>query len=363
MPSSQVSRKALICSGWRVASSALPSLTSRLRVLTCQLRAELDAVGRVHVDHLDLALEALLLGQRGHHQQRVAEDHPVGPVLLVAVELDELLELDAVEVVEERQLGLGLALARRVAQVLDDRLRADLLLDVDGDDRHLEVAARPARPCPSRRAAGRATGRGGRASSPGALRHPRTKPRSSLVGMLVRLSWWRGGVDGLGAVGLLLAAISSLLRLLGARRCSGRVARPRSSGGGHADISLSTSRALARDAWLEVDRRQPLPDRGSAPRACSGRCPRQDRHLDRMASSMRDLTCTGRDHGSDECRVRPRDRRVDCRHDAGSAARPLESGAVLGADLVALRRDCAIDAEPSHESARDGCQSSHAAST
>ncbi len=102
--------------------------------------AELDAVGRVHVDHLDLALEALLLGQRGHHQQRVAEDHAVGPVLLVAVELDELLELDAVVVVEQRHLGLGLALARRVAQVLDDHLRQDLLLDVDGDDRHLEVA-------------------------------------------------------------------------------------------------------------------------------------------------------------------------------------------------------------------------------
>ncbi len=37
MPSSQVSRNALICSGWRVTSSALPSFTSRLRVLTCQL--------------------------------------------------------------------------------------------------------------------------------------------------------------------------------------------------------------------------------------------------------------------------------------------------------------------------------------
>ena len=38
---SQVSRKALICSGWRVTSSALPSLTSRLRVETCQLEPNL----------------------------------------------------------------------------------------------------------------------------------------------------------------------------------------------------------------------------------------------------------------------------------------------------------------------------------
>ena len=30
-----------ICSGWRVASSALPSFTSRLRVLTCQLEPNL----------------------------------------------------------------------------------------------------------------------------------------------------------------------------------------------------------------------------------------------------------------------------------------------------------------------------------
>jgi hypothetical protein len=42
--------------------------------------------------------------QAGHHQQRVAEDHPVRPVLVVLVEVDLLVEVvDAVEVVEQRQ--------------------------------------------------------------------------------------------------------------------------------------------------------------------------------------------------------------------------------------------------------------------
>ena len=106
MPSSQVSRNALICSGWRVTSTSLPSLTSRLRVRHLPVGAEPDAVRRVDVDHLDLAAQVLLLGEAGHHEQRVAEDQPVRPVALVGVEVDELLELDAVEVVEERQLRL-----------------------------------------------------------------------------------------------------------------------------------------------------------------------------------------------------------------------------------------------------------------
>ncbi len=55
--------------------------------------AELDAVGRVDVDRLDLALQPFLLGEARHHQQRVAQDHPVRPVLVVVVEVDLLVEL------------------------------------------------------------------------------------------------------------------------------------------------------------------------------------------------------------------------------------------------------------------------------
>src|SRR5262249_31244370 len=66
--------------------------------------AELDPVGRVHVDHLDLALQPFFLRQRVHDQQRVAQDQPVGPVLLVAVELHQLFPRDAIEVPEEVHL-------------------------------------------------------------------------------------------------------------------------------------------------------------------------------------------------------------------------------------------------------------------
>ena len=114
--------------------------------------AELDAVGRVDVDRLDLALEAFLLGERVHHQQGVAQNHAVGPLhaVLVLVEFNELLELDAVEVGEKGEHLLlrsadslvRVNLPRRTrgqgcprschAQVFDDDLRMDLFLDVNG---------------------------------------------------------------------------------------------------------------------------------------------------------------------------------------------------------------------------------------
>ena len=48
----------LTCSGSRVMWSALPSFTSRLVVDHWKLRVELDAVGRVEVDALNLAAQA-----------------------------------------------------------------------------------------------------------------------------------------------------------------------------------------------------------------------------------------------------------------------------------------------------------------
>ena len=57
----------------------------------------------------------------------------------MGVEVDELLELDAVEVVEEREFGLGLTGGRGLAQILDQDPRVDLLLDVDRDRGDLEV--------------------------------------------------------------------------------------------------------------------------------------------------------------------------------------------------------------------------------
>ena len=44
-----------------------------------EVRTEADAVGRVHVDHLDLATEAFVLKQAVHHDEAVAEDQTVHP--------------------------------------------------------------------------------------------------------------------------------------------------------------------------------------------------------------------------------------------------------------------------------------------
>ena len=95
------------------------------------VRAELDAVGRVDVDHLDLAAQLLPLGERRHHLKGVAEDHPVRPVGVVLVEVDLVELVEAVEGVEERQLGLVLGTLGGAAEVLDQDPGVDLLLDVD----------------------------------------------------------------------------------------------------------------------------------------------------------------------------------------------------------------------------------------
>ena len=52
-----------------------------------EVGVEADAVGRVDVDALDLSTQSLPLGHGGHHLQAVAQNHPVGPVGVVPVEL------------------------------------------------------------------------------------------------------------------------------------------------------------------------------------------------------------------------------------------------------------------------------------
>ena len=97
-----------------------------------EVGVELDAVGWVEVDALHLAAQPFALGQRRHHLQAVAEDHAVGPVGVVAVELGAgVVVRQAVEVGEQIEL-LGRRLLSFLAapdQVVDQHLRVDLLLD------------------------------------------------------------------------------------------------------------------------------------------------------------------------------------------------------------------------------------------
>ena len=85
MPSRQVSRKALTCSGSRVMWATLPSLTSLLVVDHWKLELNRIPLGRVNVDALHLALKTFSARQGCHYLQAVAQDHPVGPVLVVFV--------------------------------------------------------------------------------------------------------------------------------------------------------------------------------------------------------------------------------------------------------------------------------------
>ena len=67
-----------------------------------EIAVEFDAVGRVEVDALHFAAQALALSEAGHHLQGVAKDHAVRPVLVVLVELGLVHALgDTVEVGEQ----------------------------------------------------------------------------------------------------------------------------------------------------------------------------------------------------------------------------------------------------------------------
>jgi len=58
--------------------------------------------------HCTLPPQALALGQAGHHLQAVAEDHAVGPVGVVLIEVGLVRALGyTVEVGEEVELTLG----------------------------------------------------------------------------------------------------------------------------------------------------------------------------------------------------------------------------------------------------------------
>ena len=112
-----------------------------------EVRVELDAVGRIEVDALHLAAQPLALGERRHHLQAVAEDHPVRPVGVVLVELGaRVVARQAIEVGEQVGLEsrlprepLGLRRLAVAQQVVDQRLRMHLLLDEERRCLHHQV--------------------------------------------------------------------------------------------------------------------------------------------------------------------------------------------------------------------------------
>ena len=100
-----------------------------------EVGAVLDAVGRVDVDHLHLAAHALLFEEAVHHQQAVARDQAVAPVVGVLVELDRPPEGRVLLLgLEQRLLARAVALADR----LDDGAGIDPLVDMERDGRNRE---------------------------------------------------------------------------------------------------------------------------------------------------------------------------------------------------------------------------------
>ena len=101
-----------------------------------EVGAVADAVRRVEVDRLHLPAEALLLDQAVHHQQAVARNQAVGPVVAVPVKLDGLAQRR----VFRRRGEQGHLRLRTVllAHRFDDRARVNALVHVQRHGRHLE---------------------------------------------------------------------------------------------------------------------------------------------------------------------------------------------------------------------------------
>ena len=102
----------------------------------------LDAIGRVDVDHLHLALHALPLQQAAHHHQAVALDQAVGPLVGLLVVVGGLVELVDVLVVGEevvdKQVVLPRLFALEAVQALDELFGGDVLGAVEGADVDVE---------------------------------------------------------------------------------------------------------------------------------------------------------------------------------------------------------------------------------
>ena len=108
--------------------------------------AVLDAVGRVDVDALHLAGHALALQQAGHHQQAVALDQAVLPLVLAVVVGARLLLLIhrqrvAVQFVHE-QVVLRFVAVLQAVQPCDQRLGSDVLMAVQAADVDVEPGLR-----------------------------------------------------------------------------------------------------------------------------------------------------------------------------------------------------------------------------
>ena len=99
-----------------------------------EIGAVADAVGRVDVDHLDLAGEAFFFEEGVHDEEGIAGDEAVSPAMGVAVEIDGFAERRIFFAgFEEVALGGLERDAVALADGFDDGARVNALVDVEGD--------------------------------------------------------------------------------------------------------------------------------------------------------------------------------------------------------------------------------------
>ncbi|MDD3565164.1 MAG: hypothetical protein PHN90_05780 [Methanothrix sp.] len=96
-----------------------------------KIRTVPDAVRWIDVDHLDLAGHPLLLDEGVHHQEGVASDEAVGPVMLMLIEFDRLSKGRILP--REVEEGLLPLLPVPLPDGSDYSLRIDPFVDVEGD--------------------------------------------------------------------------------------------------------------------------------------------------------------------------------------------------------------------------------------
>lgn len=101
-----------------------------------EVGVEFDAVGRVDINALDLAAESFAFGEACHDLEAVAEDHAIGPIGVMLVELGPGGGIgEAVEVGEEVGLRAGFLIFSCLAlpeEVVDEDLGMDFFLDIKG---------------------------------------------------------------------------------------------------------------------------------------------------------------------------------------------------------------------------------------
>lgn len=92
----------------------------------------------VHVGHLYLPGHALLFQEGCHHQKRVARNEPIGPAVGVAIEIHRLPQWRVLFWTREKLQLLGMFCGTPLTHCVDNGQGLDALMDVQGDNGHIE---------------------------------------------------------------------------------------------------------------------------------------------------------------------------------------------------------------------------------